>query len=621
MEKILLLTDADTLQLTYKPDVDLAQRPISFYSSVKNFREAAMQAITNAPELALRDAYYGHITTKHAKTGKGLDDLLQQFAHSTQAVVNSLNALSFNSDFFYIQNITDGLNKISEHFGLTTPEQFYQVYQEYLQLLEFKYRKQTYRWVADEQKLHKILHEDIERYKRVGCEWYKEVWTPSKYGLLAEIKKWKVGEIQRDYEKKHPGFLEAVEKMEGWANFPAMHKDYKRVIDNGKFGKAYNLFNPMPYPPAEGTFENTIMFLKHLFKGKGNLIFDEKGKPVETSIIGDPFTMALDYLTVMYTHPTEILPVLCMVSPENGTGKSTFGKWLRDIYGTNATMIDNERFQQNFNSHYITKHVIVIDEGFLDVEKKREKERLKKMATDDRQFLEFKGSDTYEIDYYGKIIICSNDADNLMKIDEGEIRWWVIRVHPFTGGEQPKLRDKMRAEIPAWLNFLQTRQIVHPNTGRAWFSPEHLKTEQLQIIIDKTRNRVDRVVDEFVNDTLRTYYPFGCTEFRIDLKGLSDKLNKDGYTKYKIDTTDLKNYLQEKRKMQAGKPERTRMPVNVSDQDNVIVYDNTRIARCYTFTYDDWVKDSEKQTDKILEEAKTAHQLDKEQAELEFDKF
>jgi len=104
---------------------------------------------------------------------------------------------------------------------------------------------------------------------------------------------------------------------------------------------------------------------------------------------------------------------------------------------------ENERFKQSFNSHYISKYIIGIDEGFLDVDKKSEKERLKKLATDDRQYLEFKGADTQEIDFYGKIIICSNDADNLMNIEDGEIRWWVVRVHPFTK-EIPSLRDTMR---------------------------------------------------------------------------------------------------------------------------------------------------------------------------------
>ena len=587
VEKILLLTDADTLTLTYKPDTDLAQRPVSFYSSVKNFREAAMLAITTGTDLMLRDAYFGHIDRKHVATGKGLDDLLQTFAHNKDGIVNSLNALSFNSQFFYIQNITDGLNKISAHFGLTGPQDFYTVYQEYIQLQEFKYKKQTYRWIEDEQRLHKILHEDINKFMRICCDWFKLVMVPNKYGQLdEEIKKWKVGEIQRDYTKNHPTFLDDIPKYEAWCNKPAHQGEYKRVIDG-----CFNLFNPLKESPKAGTFENTILFLKHLFKGEGDVsFFHDTGLPFEVSKVGDSFTIALDYLTLQYRNPTQILPVLCLVSPENNTGKTTFLKWLRDIYGSNATIIDNERFKQSFNSHYISKYIIGIDEGFLDVDKRSEKERLKKLATDDRQYLEFKGADVQEIDFYGKIIIASNDADNLMKIEEGEIRWLVIRVTPFTT-ENPTLRDSMRAEIPAWLHFLQTRQIVHPNEGRAWFKPEHLKTEQLQLIIEQTRNRIDKVVDEFVIDTLKTYQPFGCTYFKLDLRGLVDTITKNGYSKYKLDTTDLKNYLQDKKGMNPGKPGIIRFPTNIRTTNGIDepVYDTSRVARCYMFEYDKWV--------------------------------
>lgn len=652
VEKILLLTDADTLTLTYKPDTDLAQRPVSFYSSVKNFREAAMLAITTGTDLMLRDAYFGHIDRKHVATGKGLDDLLQNFAHNKDSIVNSLNALSFNSQFFYIQNITDGLNKISAHFGLTGPQDFYTVYQEYIQLQEFKYKKQTYRWIEDEQRLHKILHEDINKFMRIGCDWFKLVMVPNKYGQLdEEIKKWKVGEIQRDYTKNHPTFLDDIPKYEAWCNKPAHQGEYKRVIDG-----CFNLFNPLKESPKAGNIVNTMIFLKHLFKGEGTVHFEEEGghqielkeillqeyavvdgkyiflnkankdkyvadgaiiekhytandrktpikftgKFTEFAVIGDAFTIALDYLTLQYRNPMQILPVLCLVSPENNTGKTTFLKWLRDIYGSNATIIDNERFKQSFNSHYISKYIIGIDEGFLDVDKRSEKERLKKLATDDRQYLEFKGADVQEIDFYGKIIIASNDADNLMKIEEGEIRWLVIRVTPFTT-ENPTLRDAMRAEIPAWLHFLQTRQIVHPNEGRAWFKPEHLKTEQLQIIIDKTRNRIDKVVDEFVIDTLKTYHPFGCTYFKLDLRGIVDTITKNGYSKYKLDTTDLKNYLQDKKGLHPTKPGLIRLPTNIRTTNGVDepVYDTSRIGRCYMFEYDKWV------TGKHLDEPET----------------
>jgi hypothetical protein len=170
-------------------------------------------------------------------------------------------------------------------------------------------------------------------------------------------------------------------------------------------------------------------FLKHIFQGNWKVILDDQGRvEKENAVSGDPFTVALDYLTIQYRYPKHMLPVPILVSPENGTGKSTFLKWLQMIFGTNMCILGNAQFQMKFNGHYITKYIISIDEGFLEVDKKAEKERLKQLVTADSAFVEFKGMNVRKINYYGKLIICSNDADRVMKIEDGESRWFVVKV-------------------------------------------------------------------------------------------------------------------------------------------------------------------------------------------------
>ncbi len=142
------------------------------------------------------------------------------------------------------------------------------------------------------------------------------------------------------------------------------------------------------------------------------------------------------------------MPIL--VSPENNTGKSTFLKWLQILFGTNMVILGNEQFKMKFNAHYITKFIIAIDEGFLEVDKKAEKERLKQMVTADDVYLEYKGMNVEKVDYYGKLVMCSNDADRVMKIDDGESRWFVVRV-PVLTEKDPDLKKKLAEEIPAWL--------------------------------------------------------------------------------------------------------------------------------------------------------------------------
>lgn len=588
VERLVFLTDADTLTIKYRPGKEMTERPYLFYSAVKNFREAAINYMDTHSESKLTDVMFAHLKTELAKSeAKGLDDLLIKQAMQREHIIKDLREVPMSKHYFTAFNISDGLSKIKEYFGLTTVEKFYEVYQLFLEDREFLYHKLTYRYSDEAGKLERIRHQEIPNYMRIGCDWFKLVRVPNAHQEEEEeIKKWKVSEIQRDYGKKYPNFLEDVPKYDAWCNMPAMNGQYKRNHNN-----CFNMFNPMRHEPKEGTLEATERFMKHLFGGQGSF---------EHSIIGDPFSVAMDYLTLMYREPTQILPVLCLVSPENNTGKSTFLKWLRDIYGSNATIIDNERFKQSFNSHYITKYIIGIDEGFLDVDKRSEKERLKKLATDERQYLEFKGADVQEIPFYGKIIICSNDADSLMKIDEGEIRWFVIRVPKFSTPEDPEFRNKLRAEIPAWLHYLSTRQLTHPKEGRAWFNPEYLVTEQLKLIIEKTRNRTDKVVDECLIDMFTTYK---VSRIDIDLKKLVEIINKEGYSKYKLDVQDVKNYLKDKRKMKpSAHPMRVKFPIGyVAGYDpeapqptisgDPVQLNRDYTARCYQFYVEDWVPD------------------------------
>lgn len=584
VKRLMFLTDADTLEIKYKPEKDLSERPNFFYSAIKNFREAVMQFMAAADGVSLTDVYYGHLKTDLLKAKqKGLDDLLLDLPFKKPDIAKALNALELQSQWFDIFNISDGLNKISAHFGLTNAETFYVTYEQFIAGREFVFKKLRYRWDEEEKKLVRIKHNDTQKYMRIGADWFKIVEVPNKHNEVEqEIKKWKVSEIQRDYAKKFPTFLDDVPKYDAWCNIPAMDGNYKR-----EHGGCFNLFNPINHIPAPGAFPETYKFIKHLFEGQAGL--DENYK--ETAIVGDPFTVALDYLTLMFRNPTQILPVLCLVSPENGTGKSTFLKWLRDIYGSNATIIDNERFKQSFNGHYITKYVIGIDEGFLDVDKRSEKERLKKLATDERQYLEFKGADVQEIDFYGKIIICSNDADSLMKIEAGEIRWFVVRVKTFESrgwAEDPDMRAKMKAEIPAFLQFLKTRAIAHSKEGRAWFHPKHIVTEQLNIIIEKTRNRVERVVDELIKDWFMTYR---MNRILIDANTLTDIINRNGYSKYKIDRQEILNYLRDKRGMKLTEPRSLSYPVGFNSDNGDVLLDRGKVGRCFEFFSNEWVKE------------------------------
>jgi hypothetical protein len=333
-----------------------------------------------------------------------------------------------------------------------------------------------------------------------------------------------------------------------------------------------------------------------LFQGKGNIIVDDQGRFVkEEAILGDQFTVAMDYLTVMLKHPKQMLPVPCLVSPENNTGKSTFLKWLQMIFGDNMCILGNAQFQMNFNGHFATKYLISIDEGFLEVDKKAEKERLKQLVTADSIYVELKGMNVRKIPYYAKIIICSNDADRLMKIDEGETRWFVVRV-PVIPKKDPDLELKMKSEASAWLHFLANREIFHPREDRLWFSAERFITEQFKIIVETTKNRVDRVFEDWIQEQ---FLLFKIPVLRFSPKALTEVFNDPKNSKYKIDAIELKAYLQDKKKLTLDVPQRIKIPVgfdlpNEADRGTDIrIIFREEMGRPYTFVADSWLTPSQ----------------------------
>jgi hypothetical protein len=106
---------------------------------------------------------------------------------------------------------------------------------------------------------------------------------------------------------------------------------------------------------------------------------------------------------------------------------------------------------------------------------------------------------------------------------------------------------KLKAECEAWLHFLNTRTIVHPRVDRLWFAPEKFITDQNKIIVETTKNRIDRVFEDWIREQFMLYR---LPVLRYSLKNLTEIFNDPKNSKYKIDATELKAFLKEKLKME-----------------------------------------------------------------------
>jgi hypothetical protein len=313
---------------------------------------------------------------------------------------------------------------------------------------------------------------DIEQYIRVGTDYYRIVEIPLTYDKLKVLKKWNRQTIIDDYSKSK---IDEIAKYKGFCIIPS-HIQFERVI-NG----FYNKYEPLSYKPIQnGKWEKIESFLKHIF--------------------GEQYLLGLDYLTLLWRKPTQVLPILCLVSIERNTGKTTFLNLLKLIFEGNMTLNTNEDFRSRFNSDWLGKLLVAIDEVLLDREE--DSERIKNLSTARYYKSEAKGKDREEVEFFGKFILCSNKEENFVKLDSNEIRYWVRKIPVLQNGSDTGLLDAMKKEIPSFTYFLSNREMETAEKSRMWFTKEQIYTDALKVLIQGNKTTLEKEIEELILDEL-----------------------------------------------------------------------------------------------------------------------
>ena len=252
------------------------------------------------------------------------------------------------------------------------------------------------------------------------------------------------------------------------------HIGYRSVV-----GKFLNLYEPIDHRPQEGDLSHIQSLVQHIF--------------------GEQYELGMDYLQLLYLQPIQKLPILLLVSEERNTGKSTFLNFLKALFQNNVTFNTNEDFRSQFNSDWAGKLLIVVDEVLLN--RREDSERLKNLSTTLSYKVEAKGKDRDEIAFFAKFVLCSNNEHLPVIIDAGETRYWVRKINRLQSDDTDFLQ-KLKAEIPAFLHFLQHRKLSTEKESRMWFNPTLLHTEALQKIIRSNRNRLEIEMSELLLDIM-----------------------------------------------------------------------------------------------------------------------
>ena len=396
----------------------------------------------------------------------------------------------------------------------------------------------------------------MKEYIRVGTEYFKEVLCPLMSGdNIKSLIKWNKATIIDDFGKDS---LKVIKKYETFCTFPS-HINYQREINN-----FYNKYEPLSYCVSEkGDWENIKLFLQHLF--------------------GKQYELGLDYLTILWKHPSQILPILCLVSVERNTGKSTFLKLLKLIFEGNMTINKNEDFRSRFNSDWAGKLIVAVDEVLLD--KKEDSERIKNLSTSNHYKLEGKGVDKVEIEFFGKFILCSNNEENFIKIDDLEIRYWVIKVNPFAK-ENPDLLEQMRKEIASFAYHLTHRKIETQRTTRMWFTKEQIYTKALDVLVRGNRTSIEKEIEEFLIDQFCT---LELDELYYTTKDLHEQLN---LANTRVGKNYVSKIITENFKLEPKNSSYNFYSLDLSTMNSGkwSVYTESRKGRFYTFKRDEFIK-------------------------------
>lgn len=467
VQALVILWDGDCLNISRK-DLqvcdELTNRPYMFFNSAKKIAEL-VRNIDFAKTREKVDVWFAHIKSD-ALPGrpKGLDDLIIEATKSGNVgrIIEEMTRLNDKSFFFHTANLNNGTARLVKYFRLHDHEAFFDFHRDTIEDREFKYRGSIYRWSDVNDTLELQTPAWAEKIKWVGDEFFLDDNVPGAYGTTRKLLAYKQGQFTKMYGDK---FWNYLPHHKAFCNIPD-HFKYQQVIETPDGSKYYNRYFPFPHVPVEGTWPHIEKLMQHIF-GYGDVQHSN-------GTIYSAYELGLDYIQQLLINPTQMLPVLCLYSPENNTGKSTLGKLLMHMFGDNAVPIGNSDLQSDFNEMFVDKLLAICEETLL--ERKRDAERLKAMSTSEKIMVNPKGSKQYSIDYFCKMLFTSNNL-RMVYVSRYDERYWIIRVPKLPEGkDDPNLLDKMNAEIPAFCHFLLNRKMHAPKEGRMYFHRSLLKT-------------------------------------------------------------------------------------------------------------------------------------------------
>jgi hypothetical protein len=524
VENVIWLQDGDCLDITSN-DIeyaDLYKRPHGFFQTVNTFRDLFSDYDCKK--------YFAHVRMEAIDSKpKGLDDMLVALKGSEHEVTADLLNLAKPPIFFYRTDVSFGMGALHKYFNLDSIDSFFLFHvQRRKELYEkaFLYHGTKYKYNQETAKVEVVVPGEAKNYFRVGDQYHAFVEIPNKYGdNERSFHRRMKGTINDDHGKK---IFDHIPKYQAFCNVPD-HVNYQPVI-NGCF----NVYSPFEHEPEPGEWKNIEAFIKHIF-GTADLKWTDNETKERLTI--NEYDLGLDYIQLLYQKPFQTLPILCLVSRENEPGKSTFAKFLKMIFTQNVAIVGNAELSNDFNASWAPKLIVACDEAKID--KQVVIEKIKMLSTAEKIFMNSKGKDHVEIDFFGKFIFISNNEDNFIYASEDDVRYWVRKIKRIEQLDN-QMMYKLKEEIPAFLHYLNERKMVTPSRTRAWFPHELIKTDALLKVIAKSQGTFEK---ELRNKLRNTFLDFGVDTILMTQKDMMDE-----WFKFKYETNYMESVIKDKLK-------------------------------------------------------------------------
>lgn len=384
-----------------------------------------------------------------------------------------------------------------------------------------KEEQEKRRKAEEERKIKEQAEKIAMKFVRISGVWKKKCQNTDGEWVL---EKYPGSDIIADYGKKlGPAIMSAAPHCINSVNLPA-HINYQEIIKTASNDCYYNTYFPLKYIPASGEWTHIETLMRHIF--------------------GEQYEMGLDYVELLYILPMARLPILILVSTENKTGKSTFCNLLREIFGQNAKAITKDTIDNRFNSTWATKLLAYCEETLVN--KAALIDKIKNYATAEVVPTEKKGVDMQNEKVYIKLIMCSNDELHPTIIDKNDTRHWVRKVPVIHNNPGKSFAEECKKEIPAFLYFLQNRELSTSGHDRLWFTHEETETEAWRKIVSGNRSEVEQDIAGFLEDILDGA---GLDEVRYSaielLRALQESPSIADYTKRRLSKIKVRDILRE----------------------------------------------------------------------------